>query len=93
MAQVFMGMTFKHAYIRIKMMGQLNEKAFEDACRWKYADDEYKFRAAGLISVWQDEVRNPSWHPFRIVEDADGKTKVTVCSLCSLRSSNVISHR
>ncbi|RLN24095.1 factor of DNA methylation 1-like [Panicum miliaceum] len=77
---VFEEMTFKHAAIRIKMMGQLNEKPFEDACRWKYGktDDEYKFRAVELISVWQGQLKDPSWHPFRIVEDANGKTKQVV---------------
>ncbi|CAO2193645.1 unnamed protein product [Urochloa humidicola] len=78
---VFFGMDFKHAVIGIKMMGKLDEKPFQDACRRKYVtedEDGSKLRAAMLISHWQKEVQNPSWHPFRIVEDGNGKTRQVV---------------
>ncbi|RCV24643.1 hypothetical protein SETIT_5G102100v2 [Setaria italica] len=49
-------------------MGELNEKPFQDACKRKYGDDDYQMRAAELVSTWQEELKNPSWHPFMIVQ-------------------------
>ncbi|CAL4977814.1 unnamed protein product [Urochloa decumbens] len=80
---VFLEMAFKHAVIRVNMTGKLDRKPFQDACWRKYGtedEDGSKLRAAMLLSDWQEELQKPSWHPFRIVEDANGKTRDVAAS-------------
>ncbi|CAO2204640.1 unnamed protein product [Urochloa humidicola] len=54
--------------IGIKRMGELDEKPFQNACRRKYGNDDYQTKAAELVSNWQEELKKPSWHPFKIVQ-------------------------
>ncbi|CAL4977813.1 unnamed protein product [Urochloa decumbens] len=82
-SKVFLEMAFKHAVIRVNMTGKLDRKPFQDACWRKYGtedEDGSKLRAAMLLSDWQEELQKPSWHPFRIVEDANGKTRDVAAS-------------
>ncbi|XP_006655910.2 factor of DNA methylation 1-like [Oryza brachyantha] len=53
--------------IGIKRMGELDEKPFQNACRRKYGNDDYETKAAELVSSWQEEIKKPSWHPYKIV--------------------------
>ncbi|KAG6530459.1 factor of DNA methylation 1-like isoform X1 [Zingiber officinale] len=53
--------------IGIKRMGELDEKAFQNAAKKKFKSDEADIKAAELCSSWQEELKNPSWHPFKIV--------------------------
>nr|CAB3472212.1 unnamed protein product [Digitaria exilis] len=55
-------------------MGELDDKPFQNACRETYGNDDYHVRAAELVSYWQEELKKPSWHPFKIVE-VNGETK------------------
>ncbi|KAJ1282617.1 hypothetical protein BS78_03G065800 [Paspalum vaginatum] len=62
--------------IGIKRMDELAQQPFIDACRRKpvnNSDDE----AANLVSIWQEQLKDPSWHPFKIVE-VNGQTKQVV---------------
>jgi len=54
--------------IGIKRMGELDEKPFQNACKRKYGNIDYQTKAAELVSSWQDELKNPSWHPFLVVQ-------------------------
>ncbi|KAG8053455.1 hypothetical protein GUJ93_ZPchr0001g31392 [Zizania palustris] len=63
--------------IGIKRMGELDEKPFQNACRKKYGNDDYETKAAELVSSWQEEIKKPSWHPFKIVT-IDGEDKEVV---------------
>lgn len=65
--------------IGIKRMGELDEKAFQIVARKKFKSDEADIKAAELCSGWQEELKNPSWHPFKIVV-RNGKEEV--CMLC-----------
>ncbi|XP_020577471.1 factor of DNA methylation 5-like [Phalaenopsis equestris] len=58
--------------IGIKKMGELNEKVFYNACIKKYRKDNADVKAAELCSLWQDELKKPEWHPFKMVT-IDGK--------------------
>ncbi|CAL4917808.1 unnamed protein product [Urochloa decumbens] len=52
--------------IGVKRMGELDQKAFFAACKEKIAeDDEEEF--ALLCSKWEDEIRQPEWHPFKVI--------------------------
>ena len=63
------------AIIGIKRMGELDEKPFYNACKRKYGKDDYQTKAAELVSSWQEELKKPSWHPFKVVQD-NGEDKV-----------------
>ncbi|KAJ1282611.1 hypothetical protein BS78_03G065600 [Paspalum vaginatum] len=53
--------------VGIKRMGELDEKPFQSACKRKHGND-YQTKSAELVSVWQEELKKPSWHPFKIVK-------------------------
>ncbi|KAJ4749354.1 XH/XS domain-containing protein [Rhynchospora pubera] len=63
-------------YIGIKRMGEIDEKPFQVACRLKFARGDAECQAAILSSKWQDELKNPDWHPFRIVTVSDNSQEV-----------------
>ncbi|KAJ0986563.1 hypothetical protein J5N97_004919 [Dioscorea zingiberensis] len=57
--------------IGIKRMGDLDEKPFRVACKKRYSADEADTKAAVLCSGWQEEIKQPSWQPYKTV-DVDG---------------------
>ncbi|KAL6847837.1 hypothetical protein ACP4OV_021965 [Aristida adscensionis] len=59
------------ANIGIKRMGELDLKAFGNACR-KLSKKDADVTAATLCSNWQEEIKDANWHPFRVVM-IDGK--------------------
>ncbi|KAL6627437.1 hypothetical protein ACP70R_031163 [Stipagrostis hirtigluma subsp. patula] len=64
--------------IGIKRMGELDEKPFQNACKIKYGSHDYEAKAAELASHWQEEIKKPSWHPFKMTTLADGEAKETI---------------
>ena len=60
------------SHIGVKRMGELDQKAFVAACKEKIADD---VKLALLCSKWEDEIRQPEWHPFKVI-NVDGEAKV-----------------
>jgi hypothetical protein len=62
--------------IAIKRMGELDERPFLNACRKKYGSREYETKALEAVSNWQEEIKNPNWHPFKMIQQADGENKV-----------------
>ncbi|GAB2269538.1 hypothetical protein Dimus_004458 [Dionaea muscipula] len=60
--------------IGIKRMGEINEKAFVATCKQKFRGDEAQIEASELCSLWQENLKNPELHPFKIIE-IDGKTE------------------
>jgi hypothetical protein len=61
--------------IGIKRMGQLDEEPFYHACKSKYRDDDPEGKAARLVSIWQEELKNAFWNPFTTIL-VDGEEKV-----------------
>ena len=57
--------------IGIKRMGELDEKAFQIACKRKFAKGDADVKAALFCSEWQEHLKNPNWHPFRVITDGD----------------------
>ncbi|GJN05821.1 hypothetical protein PR202_ga23488 [Eleusine coracana subsp. coracana] len=57
-----------HMNIGIKRMGEINYLSLRKACLRKYRKDEAEVNASILASFWSQELRKPSWHPFKVVE-------------------------
>ncbi|BAF12515.2 Os03g0596400 [Oryza sativa Japonica Group] len=58
--------------IGVKRMGELDQKAFYNACKNKMPNN--KMKLALVCSKWEDEITKPEWHPFKVIETA-GQTK------------------
>ncbi|KAJ4756886.1 XH/XS domain-containing protein [Rhynchospora pubera] len=69
-------MLTRQTVIGIKRMGEIDEKPFQVACKRKFAKGDAEYQAAVLSSKWQDELKNPEWHPFKIVTVGDKSQEV-----------------
>ncbi|KAJ9553330.1 hypothetical protein OSB04_017375 [Centaurea solstitialis] len=75
----------KSAHIGVKRMGELENKPFYDAMKQRYNESEAEDRASEICSLWEEYLRDPSWHPFKvitingkpqeIIDENDGKLK------------------
>ncbi|KAK9669553.1 hypothetical protein RND81_13G139100 [Saponaria officinalis] len=59
--------------IGIKRMGEIDEKAFVTECKNKFSEDEAMIKASEGCSLWQENLKDPAWHPYKILT-IDGKT-------------------
>lgn len=66
-------MSSSRSLIGVKRMGELDQKAFLAACKEKIAEDDEE-QLALLCSKWDNEIRQPEWHPFNVVQ-VDGQEK------------------
>lgn len=57
-------------------MGELDEKPFCAACKQKGISE---IKAAESISEWQEHLKDPNWHPFKITK-VEGTEKVCLSS-------------
>ena len=48
-------------------MGELDPKAFSNACKQIFPGDNAKVNAALLCSKWEAEIKKPEWHPLDVV--------------------------
>jgi hypothetical protein len=55
-----------HSNIGIKRMCELDEKPFVLSCKEMYGEDA-EMKAAEFVCMWQEHVKDPNWHPFKIV--------------------------
>ncbi|CAM0957704.1 unnamed protein product [Alopecurus aequalis] len=54
------------AHIGIRMVGELDVKAFSNVCRQKFPKDDAEAESIKLCSKWQNEISNSDWHPFTV---------------------------
>jgi hypothetical protein len=73
--QRFPGQTSDKAHIGIKMIGELDLKAFSNVCRQKFPKDDAEVESVKLCSKWQNEISNPNCHPF-VAAMVNGKESV-----------------
>ena len=59
-------------------MGDLELEPFYRAAKRKYYDPEAEEKAAELCSIWEDCLKDSSWHPFKIVMDKEGNYVVCI---------------
>ncbi|XP_047316231.1 protein INVOLVED IN DE NOVO 2 [Impatiens glandulifera] len=58
----------KGGKIGVKRMGELDNKPFHEAMLKRYKDEEAADdRATELCSLWEEYLRDPEWHPFKVV--------------------------
>lgn len=48
-------------------MGELDTKPFQSACKQKFSAGEAAFKSAELSSIWEERIKDPHWHPFKMV--------------------------
>lgn len=53
--------------ISVKRMGEIDVKVFQQTCKGRFPPDEAEIKAVELCTLWQDNMKNPEWHPFKIV--------------------------
>ncbi|XP_050379342.1 factor of DNA methylation 1 [Argentina anserina] len=61
------------SHIGIKRMGDLDQKPFLNACKSKFSLEEAQVQAFTMCSQWQENLKDPEWHPFQVIE-REGKT-------------------
>lgn len=49
-------------------MGDLDAAAFQEAAKRKHLGLEAEVKAVELCSQWENELKDPNWHPFKIVQ-------------------------
>lgn len=78
--QSLQGVKSLKGFIGIKRMGELDSKPFHIASKRKYPDEEEAAqKAMELCSLWDGHLRDPSWHPFKIIA-VEGSDDHKVCS-------------
>ncbi|TYI60697.1 hypothetical protein E1A91_D10G121600v1 [Gossypium mustelinum] len=50
--------------IGLKRMKEIDPKTFHDTCKSRFPPDEAEIQATTLYSSWQENLKNPDWHPI-----------------------------
>ncbi|KAL8155817.1 factor of DNA methylation 1-like [Apium graveolens] len=53
--------------ISVKRMGEIDMKVFQQTMKGRFSLDEADIKALELCTLWQENMKNPEWHPFKIV--------------------------
>ena len=69
-----------HSNIRLKRMGEIDTIPFLDAMKKRYNEEEAEERASELCSLWEEYLKNPDWHPFKVIM-VEGKEKVCLLNI------------
>ena len=56
-------------------MGDVDQKPFLNTCKQRFPLEEAQMEATTLCSLWQEKLKDPEFHPFKVVE-IDGKHQV-----------------
>lgn len=55
------------ANIGVKKMGDLDTMPFQAAAEKKFSGREIERKAVEWCSLWEKYLRDPGWHPFKVV--------------------------
>ncbi|KAL8479063.1 hypothetical protein ACS0TY_030821 [Phlomoides rotata] len=62
--------------IYVKRMGEVEGKPFMKAAKKKYGAEDAAEKAAELCSLWEDHIRDSSWHPYKMVMEGGSHKEV-----------------
>ncbi|KAK8926494.1 hypothetical protein KSP39_PZI019038 [Platanthera zijinensis] len=62
--------------IGIRRMGALNVNAFQSVCKERLSKEDADVKATMLCSEWEEHLRNPKWHPFKIIKVNDKEVEI-----------------
>ena len=65
-------------FIGVKRMGDLDDAPFFAAAKKQFTAREAEEKAIEFICQVSDKLRNPEWHPFKIIK-AGQEHKVSIC--------------
>ncbi|KAL0878377.1 hypothetical protein Bca101_028083 [Brassica carinata] len=57
--------------IRIKRMGEVDEKPFLKVCRQRFSGENVELEHAMLCSIWQRNITDSTWYPFKLVDTGE----------------------
>lgn len=66
-----------NAHIGVKRMGELDSHPFHEAMKRKYSDTQADEKATELCSLWEEYLRDPEWHPIKVV-NINGKHQAVI---------------
>ncbi|PWA39737.1 putative domain XH, Zinc finger-XS domain protein [Artemisia annua] len=74
--ELISGLTEKsaRALIGVKRMGELDKKPFIAAAKINGCGKKDAEKAMNLASLWEKHLRDPSWHPFKVIA-VDGQSQ------------------
>jgi hypothetical protein len=64
---LIMEFPFTYSDIRIKRLGEIEKKPFRDACNDRFPIEESELRATELYSLWEENLKDSSWHPLKVI--------------------------
>ncbi|CAN6804288.1 hypothetical protein Bca4012_100242 [Brassica carinata] len=70
------GLLSDRTNIRIKRLGELDEKPFLKACKKRFKGEEAEVQYAILCSKWQETLKDSGWYPFKRVGTEDKMKEV-----------------
>nr|GMD73468.1 factor of DNA methylation 1 [Ipomoea batatas] len=84
---LIIGLKDARSNICVKRMGELDAKPFIRAAKQKYSKEEAPGKALELCSLWEDQLRDPHWHPFKVVKNGEQHVDNTTLPLLSSPAS------
>ena len=58
-------------------MGELDIRPFFEAMKEKYNEETAQEKASELCSLWEEDLRDPAWQPFKVIV-VDGNAQVFI---------------
>ncbi|CAH1432456.1 unnamed protein product [Lactuca virosa] len=69
------GVRAHNVSIGVKRMGELDAKPLIASAKRRCLSEE---DTAKFVSLWEDHLRDPSWHPFKVIAIGEGESKEMV---------------
>ncbi|OIV98274.1 hypothetical protein TanjilG_09908 [Lupinus angustifolius] len=62
--------------IGVKRMGELDTRPFLEFMKKKYNEEEAEDKASKLCSLWEEYLKDPDWHPFKVIMVEGKETEI-----------------